>query len=99
MTALEPHYTTTVLRLFFRDHPGDLVPEENFWTLWCKGRLTEADTLTIQLGTTLSGPIRVPTNLANLELSGNFVNLEKSGNLRYGQGIFYNMSHGLRLAY
>jgi len=31
---------------------------------------------------------RVPTNLENLELSGNFVNLEKSGNLRYGQGIF-----------
>jgi len=22
------------------------VPEENFWTLWCKGRLTEADTPT-----------------------------------------------------
>ena len=31
---------------FFWDYPGDLVPEENFWTLWCKGRLTEADTLT-----------------------------------------------------
>jgi len=31
------------------------VPEENFWTLWCKGRLTEADTLTIRLGATLSG--------------------------------------------
>jgi len=31
------------------------VPEENFWTLWCKGRLTEADTLTIWLGTTPSG--------------------------------------------
>jgi len=31
------------------------VPEENFWTLWCKGRLTEADTLTIRLGTTPSG--------------------------------------------
>jgi len=28
------------------------VPEENFWTLWCKGRLTEADTLTIRLGAT-----------------------------------------------
>jgi len=27
----------------FRDHPGEPVPEENFWTLWCKGRLTEAD--------------------------------------------------------
>ena len=35
--------TTTVLRPFFWDHPGELVPEENFWTLWCKGRLTEAD--------------------------------------------------------
>jgi len=31
------------------------VPEENFWTLWCKGRLTEADTLTIRLGATPSG--------------------------------------------
>jgi len=37
---------------------------------------------------------RVPTNLESLELSGNFVNMEKSGNLRYGQGIFCDMSHG-----
>jgi len=29
---------TTVLRPFFRDYPGELVPEEMFfWTLWCKG--------------------------------------------------------------
>ena len=28
----------------FWDHPGEVVPEENFWTFWCKGRLTEADT-------------------------------------------------------
>jgi len=35
---------TTALRPFFRDHPDEPVPEENFWTLWCKGRLTEADT-------------------------------------------------------
>ena len=48
-------YTTTVLRPFFRDHQRELVPEENFWTLWCKGRLTEADTLTIRLGATPSG--------------------------------------------
>jgi len=42
--------TTTILRPFFRDHLHDPVPEENFWTLWCKGRLTEeADTLTIRL--------------------------------------------------
>jgi len=46
--------TTTVLWPFFRDHPGEPVPEENFWTLWCKGRLTEADTMTIRLGATPS---------------------------------------------
>ena len=51
----EPHHHTTVLRPFFRDHPGEPVPEEDFWTLWCKGRLTEADTLTIRLGATPSG--------------------------------------------
>jgi len=52
------HYTTTttttVLRPFFRNHPGELVPEENFWTVWCKGRLTETNTPTIQLGATPS---------------------------------------------
>jgi len=26
------------LRPFFWDHPGEPVPEQNFWTLWCKGR-------------------------------------------------------------
>jgi len=49
------HHTTTILRPFFQDHPGEPVPEENFWTLWCKGRLTEADMPTIWLGTTASG--------------------------------------------
>ena len=49
------HHTTTVLRPFFQDHLGEPVPEENFWTLWCKGRSTEADTLTIRLGATPSG--------------------------------------------
>ena len=43
------------LRLFLRDHPGKPVPEENFRTLWCNGRLTEADTLTIWLGAAPSG--------------------------------------------
>jgi len=47
--------TTAILQLFFLDHPGEPVPEENFWTLWCKGRLTEADTPTIQLGAIPSG--------------------------------------------
>ena len=46
--------TTTILRHFFRDHPVEMVPEENFWTSWCKGRLTEADTPTIRLGATPS---------------------------------------------
>jgi len=47
--------TTAVLWPFFRDHPGEPVPEENFSTLWCKERLTEADTPTIRLGATPSG--------------------------------------------
>jgi len=47
--------TTTVLWPFFRNHPDEPEPEENFWTLWCKGRLTEADTPTIRLGATPSG--------------------------------------------
>ena len=34
---------------------GEPVPEGNFWSLWCKGRLTEADTETIRLGATTSG--------------------------------------------
>jgi len=40
---------------FSWDHPGEPVPDESFWTLWCKGRLTQADTTTSQLGTTPSG--------------------------------------------
>ena len=43
----------------FPGPPGEPVPEENFWTmswtLWCKGRLREADTQTIRLGATPSG--------------------------------------------
>jgi len=29
--------------------------KRNFWTLWCKGRFTEADTPNIRMGATLSG--------------------------------------------
>jgi len=39
---------------FLRDHLGEPVPEKNFWTLWCKERLTEANTKTIRLGATPS---------------------------------------------
>jgi len=59
-----PHHTTTVLRPFFRDHPGEPVPEKNFWTLWCKGRLTEADIQTIELGTTPSGLTSAPLTIS-----------------------------------
>ena len=61
-----PHHTTIVLRPFFRDHPGEPVPEENFWTLWCKRRLAEADTPTIRLGATPSG--LSSTNLQHLPI-------------------------------
>ena len=40
---------TTTSQPFYGPFP-ELVPEENLWTLWCKGRLTEADTSTIRLG-------------------------------------------------
>jgi len=53
-THTHTHTHKTILLPFFRDHPGEPVPEENFWTLWCKERLTEADTLTIRLGATPS---------------------------------------------
>jgi len=46
LKKLPPQQTTTILRPFFRDHLGEPAPEENFWNLWCKGRLTEADTPT-----------------------------------------------------
>ena len=46
--------TTTVSRPFSCDHQAEPVPEENFWTLWCKRRLTEANTPTIFTGATPS---------------------------------------------
>jgi len=54
-TVTHTHTHTTVLRPFFRDHPAEPVPEENFWTLRCQGRLTQADTQTIRLVATPSG--------------------------------------------
>jgi len=36
---MKPHHTTTVLLPFFRDYLGELVPEENFWTLWVQGKI------------------------------------------------------------
>ena len=56
LTNTHTHTHTTILRPFFRDHPGEPAPEENLWTLCCKERPTEADTLTIQLGASPSGP-------------------------------------------
>ena len=53
--------TTTVLRPFFRNHPGEPVPKENFLTLWCKGKLTEADTPTICDHPTVTGSLSTTT--------------------------------------
>jgi len=54
LTTMTTH-THNRFTALFRDHPGEPVPEENFWTSWCKGRLTEADTPTIWLGATPTG--------------------------------------------
>jgi len=52
-----PHHHNSFMALF-RGHPGEPVPEESyFWTSWCQ---QEADTLTICIGTTPSGPISNP---------------------------------------
>ena len=53
-TFLPPHHHNRFTALF-QGPPGEPVPEEYFWTLWCKGRLTEADTPTIRLCATPSG--------------------------------------------
>jgi len=38
-SLVHTHAYPAVLRPFFRDYPGEMVPEEEiFWTLWCKGR-------------------------------------------------------------
>jgi len=47
--------THNLLALRLGQCTSEPVPEDNFWTLWCKGRLTEADTPTIRLGATPTG--------------------------------------------
>jgi len=47
-------HTHNCFTALFPGPPNEPVPEESFWTLCCMGRLTDADTLTIQLGTTPS---------------------------------------------
>jgi len=54
LTNVYNHHHHNRLMALFRDHQVEPVPEENFWTLWCKGRLTEEDTPTIRLGATPS---------------------------------------------
>jgi len=52
----KPHHNHNRFTAFFPEPPGWAGErEKNFWTLWCKERLTEADiTQTIRLGATLS---------------------------------------------
>jgi len=64
MMMMKRHHTPHIHNRFtalFRDYPGEPVPEEIlFWTSRCRGRLTEADTLKIQLGATPSRLISDP---------------------------------------
>ena len=56
-----PHTHTSILRPFFRECPGEPVPEENFLLdFMVQGEITEADTLTIRMGATPSGLISNP---------------------------------------
>jgi len=53
-TSHHDHHHHNRFTALFPGPPGEPVPEENFWTLWFKGRLTEADTPIIRLGATPS---------------------------------------------
>jgi len=59
-----PHHNGFMV--LFPGPPGEPVPEENFWTLWCKGRLTEADTPTIRVGATPSGLITAHSTIPHM---------------------------------
>jgi len=85
------HHTTTILRHFFRDYPGDLVLEENFWTSRCKGRLTEADTLTIQLGATPSRLTSAYLHLPPIFFTGQMLFLLP--NQQYQKRLMYNNTY------
>jgi len=54
-TSRPPHTPHNRFMALSGTTQGEPVPEENFWTLWCKGKLTEADTPTVRLGATPSG--------------------------------------------
>jgi len=69
-TTTPYHNSFTAL---FRDHPGEPVPKDNFWTLWCKERLTEADILTIRLGATPSGPTSAHLHLLKIVSPGTHI--------------------------
>jgi len=79
-----PHHNR--FTALFWDHPGEPVPEENFWTLWCKGRLTEADTLTMQLVATPSGLTSVHLHHLPIFFTGRMPFLPSSQQCRSTEG-------------
>jgi len=52
---------TTVLLPFLQYYPGEMVPEEIFWTSMVQGKITEADIPAIRLGATPSRRISDPS--------------------------------------
>ena len=94
VTIYTYHTTTTVLRPFFQDHSSEPVPEENFWTLWCKGRLTEADTPTIWLGATLSGLTSAHLHQPAIFLTGRMPFLPPNQQCQSTEGNIYTYKYG-----
>jgi len=59
ITIMLLHHTTTILRPFFRDYPGEPVPEENFWTLYvCILRARVQPTLDPYAEAFIASPLR-----------------------------------------
>ena len=55
LTTTTTTTTTTILPPFSGTIRASLCQKRHFWTLWCKGRLTQAYIRTVRLGATPSG--------------------------------------------
>ena len=80
------HHTTTVLRPFFLDHPGEPVPEENFWTLWCKGRFNRGRRTDHPAGHHSIRTNQCPSPLSSMFLTGRMPFLSPSQQCQTTEG-------------
>jgi len=91
--TLEHHTTTTILRPFFQDRLGEPVPEENFWTLWCKGRLTETDSPTATPSGLTSAHLHHPPSQQCQSSEGNWCIWIREKTLEFSSRCYLHRLH------